>query len=76
FDIFWIGVSSIGPMIIAGVSLGLADLDRLRTGPERPAAARPVTGGQPVTRGSGPGGQPVTRGSGPRSGPRSLLPAR
>lgn len=29
FDIFWIGVSSIGPIIIAGVSLGMADLDRL-----------------------------------------------
>jgi len=28
FDIFWIGASSIAPFIIAGVSLGMADLDR------------------------------------------------
>jgi O-antigen ligase len=35
FDIFWIGVSSIGPIIIAGVSLGMADLDRLGIEPGR-----------------------------------------
>ena len=35
FDIFWIGVSSIGPIIIAGVSLGLADLDRAGIEPGR-----------------------------------------
>ncbi len=35
FDIFWIGVSSIGPIIIAGVCLGMADQDRLRTEPGR-----------------------------------------
>jgi hypothetical protein len=27
FDIFWIGSSSIAPFIIAGISLGMADLD-------------------------------------------------
>jgi hypothetical protein len=31
FDIFWIGVSSIAPIIVAGVSLGMADLDRSET---------------------------------------------
>lgn len=36
FDIFWIGVSSIGPIIIAGVSLGMADRFRTSTG-VRPA---------------------------------------
>ncbi len=35
FDIFWVGVSSIGPIIIAGVSLGMADLDRLGIEPGR-----------------------------------------
>jgi hypothetical protein len=30
FDIFWIGASSIAPFIIAGISLGMADLDRTR----------------------------------------------
>ena len=29
FDIFWIGASSIGPFILAGISLGVADRDRL-----------------------------------------------
>jgi hypothetical protein len=28
FDIFWIGASSIGPIIIAGLSLGVADMHR------------------------------------------------
>ncbi len=40
FDIFWIGVSSIGPIIIAGVCLGMADLDRLGIGPPRPDEGR------------------------------------
>ncbi len=37
FDIFWIGVSSIAPMIIAGVSVGMADLDRTGVEPAPPA---------------------------------------
>lgn len=36
FDIFWIGVSSIAPLIIAGVSLGMADLDRMGVEPAPP----------------------------------------
>ena len=32
FDIFWIGASSIGPFIIAGISLGMADTRRLEEG--------------------------------------------
>ena len=40
FDIFWIGVSSIGPIIIAGVSLGMADLDRLGIEPGRSIESR------------------------------------
>ena len=40
FDIFWIGVSSIGPIIIAGISLGMADLDRLGIEPGRSIESR------------------------------------
>jgi O-antigen ligase len=29
FDIFWIGASTIAPFIIAGISLGMADMDRV-----------------------------------------------
>jgi hypothetical protein len=35
FDIFWIGASSIGPFILAGISLGVGDLDRLVNGSGR-----------------------------------------
>jgi hypothetical protein len=34
FDIFWIGASSTIPFIIAGVCLGMADSERMRTGLE------------------------------------------
>jgi O-Antigen ligase len=44
FDIFWIGVSSIAPIIIAGVSLGMADLDRSGTEPGRSIERRFDTG--------------------------------
>jgi hypothetical protein len=30
FDIYWIGAPSVAPLAIAGVSLGMADLDRTR----------------------------------------------
>ncbi len=32
FDIFWIGASNIGPIILAGISLGIADLHRVTGG--------------------------------------------
>jgi hypothetical protein len=32
FDIFWIGASSIAPFVIAGISLGMADLDLTKRG--------------------------------------------
>ncbi len=32
FDIFWIGASTIAPFIIAGISLGMADMDRTARG--------------------------------------------
>ena len=32
FDIFWIGASTIAPFIIAGISLGMADMDRMARG--------------------------------------------
>jgi hypothetical protein len=32
FDIFWIGASTIAPFIIAGISLGMADMDRVGRG--------------------------------------------
>jgi hypothetical protein len=38
FDIFWIGASSIAPFIIAGISLGMADLNRTRDGLHGPGA--------------------------------------
>jgi hypothetical protein len=36
FDIFWIGASSIAPFIIAGISLGIADRDRMTNGGRAP----------------------------------------
>jgi hypothetical protein len=33
FDIFWIGASSIGPFILAGISIGITDLNRRLEGP-------------------------------------------
>jgi hypothetical protein len=52
FDIFWIGASSIAPFIIAGVALGVADMDR--NGTTDPVVgtlgeARPVPGGGAVS---------------------------
>jgi hypothetical protein len=44
FDIFWIGVSSIGPIIIAGISLGMADLDRAGVDVSPPIGDRIGTG--------------------------------
>jgi O-antigen ligase len=49
FDIFWIGASSIAPFIIAGISLGMADMDRMRRARAAPvnldpAAARTIAG--------------------------------
>jgi hypothetical protein len=38
FDIFWLGGPTVGPLIIAGVCLGLADMDRMK-GDEQPAVA-------------------------------------
>ena len=34
FDIFWIGANMIPPVLIAGMSLGMADADRQRLGPD------------------------------------------
>ncbi|MGH9080465.1 MAG: O-antigen ligase family protein [Acidimicrobiales bacterium] len=70
FDIFWIGVTSIGPIIIAGVSLGMADLDRLRTAPGRSDPGRSDPGRQDAGRQDE--GRPA---AGP-PGLRSLLSAR
>ena len=43
FDIFWIGASTIAPFIIAGISLGMADMDKVardaRAGPDLATAA-------------------------------------
>ena len=36
FDIFWIGASTIAPFIIAGISLGMADMDRRARTPAGP----------------------------------------
>jgi hypothetical protein len=52
FDTFWIGASTIGPFLLAGISLGLADARR-RDGPADPdrapppAAAVPAVGRRP-----------------------------
>ena len=58
FDIFWIGASSIGPFIIAGISLGMADMDKVarRAGESGTADARaaPATTGRPARRPSAP----------------------
>ena len=49
FDIFWIGASSTGPLIIAGISLGVADLARLVDGPVPGAVqGRPAAPGGPA----------------------------
>jgi hypothetical protein len=39
FDIFWIGASSVAPFIIAGISLGMADLERTREGRPGPGVS-------------------------------------
>jgi hypothetical protein len=52
FDIFWIGANMIPPMVIVGMSLGMADADlRDRGGtPDPPArAATPAPAGRPAT---------------------------
>ncbi len=46
FDIFWIGANMIPPLVIVGMSLGAADVDRRQrssapVGPDRPAVALP-----------------------------------
>jgi hypothetical protein len=33
FDIFWIGASSVGPFILAGISIGVTDMNRRLDGP-------------------------------------------
>ncbi len=52
FDIFWIGASSIGPMVFVGMSLGMADLNlpRAHTIPRdlAGAGAERVTGAGPL----------------------------
>jgi hypothetical protein len=66
FDIFWIGASSIAPFIVAGISLGMADMERrgdganrrgggLISGPVPVGAARPIgeRGSMAAPRGSG-----------------------
>jgi hypothetical protein len=73
FDIFWIGASSIGPLIIAGLSLGIADLHRVPAGGPRaplvlgdlPPPGRPTAAGPSHRRpgSSGPATGPV--GAGP-----------
>ncbi len=63
FDIFWIGASSIAPFIIAGISLGLADMDKVarRAGESGTADARaaPATPGPAGRRSSRPRRPPV-----------------
>ena len=44
FDIFWIGASSIAPFIIAGISLGMADMDKMARRADPSSTADPVTG--------------------------------
>jgi hypothetical protein len=48
FDIFWIGASSIAPFILAGVSLGIADLDKSGRGATEPALDLAVRSGRPA----------------------------
>jgi O-antigen ligase len=52
FDIFWIGASTIAPFIIAGISLGMADMDKVareaRAGPDLTTARSPDVIAGPV----------------------------
>ena len=65
FDIFWIGRSTIAPFIIAGISLGMADMDRVRRGigaseiDLRPRRSASPTTGRP---GGGPRARPFVVG--------------
>jgi hypothetical protein len=62
FDIFWIGASSIAPFIIAGISLGMADLDRTGDRPREPVAGS-------ISRSTSATG--LGRTGPPRAGPQS-----
>jgi hypothetical protein len=64
FDIFWIGASSIAPFIVAGISLGLADMDRTDLLPH---------GARSVSRsGAGPAPPGPSRRDRAKSSPRSV----
>ena len=66
FDIFWIGASSIGPFIIAGISLGMADMDKVArragesgTADARAAPAAPGRAGSSAESSPAPTGVPT-----------------
>ncbi len=66
FDIFWIGASSIAPFIIAGISLGMADMDKVArragesgTADARAAPATPGPAGSSVESSPAPTGVPT-----------------
>ena len=60
FDIFWIGASMIPPLVIVGMSLGVADLDgrdrQSRMGPSGRPVGLGVEGPRPAPVGRSPGG--------------------
>ncbi len=58
FDIFWIGASTIAPFIIAGISLGMADMDRMAKGLGDGDGHAAVTSGPVVAADLSPGGIP------------------
>jgi hypothetical protein len=58
FDIFWIGANMIPPLVIVGMTLGVADLDRRHGHPGwgEPAQRPAVTGGHPLSTSGWSGG--------------------
>ena len=60
FDIFWIGANMIPPLVIVGMSLGVADLDgrdrQSRMGPSGRPVGLGVEGPRPAPVGRSPGG--------------------
>jgi hypothetical protein len=67
FDIFWIGASSIGPLIIAGISIGITDTHRLEE--DGSAAANDLLPGRvPDGRAQSPPDRRPVAGAGRSSG--------
>jgi type IV secretory pathway TrbL component len=55
FDIFWIGGPTVAPYIICGVSLGLADIDRMARDGTAAGLAPPATRGTAARRAASAG---------------------